>query len=313
MLFVQYFVLALPLFAIVLAGFLLARWRGWPKSWTAALYKFVFSVALPVFLFRMMSGFSRLPPVDARLLVAFFGGCLVVFAIGRWVAARIFHLDGVGQSIFGLGGVFSNNVLLGLPLARVTLGEASIPSVALVLVFNALTLWTLVTISVEWARHGALSVAGFRKTAIGVGTNPIVVAVVLGTGFSLLGFELPWWLDIPTSWIAEIATPLSLAAVGMGLAAYGIRDEWRQSAAIAAIKLIVQPLVVWLLAVLLDIPALETKTVVLLASTAVGANVYLMSLQFNAMQGAVAGSLVISTAMAALTTPAFLAVLAWLS
>ena len=59
-----------------------------------ALTRFVFSVAIPAFLFRLMSDFSRLPPVDARLLIAYFGGCLVVFALGRVIAATLFRLDG---------------------------------------------------------------------------------------------------------------------------------------------------------------------------------------------------------------------------
>jgi malonate transporter len=63
----------------------------------------------------------------------------------------------VSQSVFALGGVFSNNVMLGLPLAKVSLGEAAVPSVALVLVFNALILWTLVTVS--WSGRGT---AAFR-------------------------------------------------------------------------------------------------------------------------------------------------------
>ena len=62
----------------------------------------------------------------------------------------VFRLDGTQQSVFALGGVFSNNVMLGIPLATITLGEKALPSVALVLVFNALTLWTMVTVSVEW-------------------------------------------------------------------------------------------------------------------------------------------------------------------
>ena len=119
-----------------------------------SLSQFVFSVALPAMLFRLMSDFSKLPPVDVRLLIAFFGGCLIVFVIGRLIAWKLFALDGVSQSVFALGGVFSNNVLLGLPLAKVALGDAAVPSVALVLVFNALILWTLVTVSVEWAQHG---------------------------------------------------------------------------------------------------------------------------------------------------------------
>jgi len=304
--FLHHVSLASPLFVLVFAGYALMRFSGWPKSMSDNLTRFVFSVALPAMLFRLMSDFSKLPPVDARLLVAFFGSCLIVFAIGRLVAWKCFALDGVGQSVFALGGVFSNNVMLGLPLAKVALGEAALPSVALVLVFNALILWTLVTVSVEWARHGRFSVQGFAKTARAVLTNPIVAGILAGTLFGLTGLPVPALVDAPLGLLGQAATPLALFALGMGLAEFGVRDGWRISVAITAVKLLVQPLVVWLLARLLGLPQLETEVVVLLASIAVGANVYLMSRQFKILEGPVAGSLVLSTGLAALTTPVVL-------
>ncbi len=304
--FVHHFSLAAPLFILVLVGYALQRWGSWPKAATDALSRFVFSIALPAMLFRMMSDLSRLPPVDAKLLIAFFGSCLIVFAIGRLVAWRLFHLDGVGQSVFALGGVFSNNVLLGLPLARTALGDAAVPSVALVLVFNALILWTLVTVSVEWSRHGAFSVAGFGKTAKGVLTNPIVAAILSGTLFGLSGLKLPGLVAAPLEMTGQAAAPLALIALGMSLAEYGLRDGWRLSCAIVTLKLIVQPLVVWGLAMLLGLPPMETRVAVLLGSLAVGVNVYLMSRQFQTQEAPVASSMVLSTALAAVTTPLFL-------
>jgi malonate transporter len=301
--FVHHVELAAPLFVLVLAGYLLMRICGWPKAMSENLSRFVFSVALPAMLFRLMSDLLQLPPVDARLLLAFFGGCLIVFVIGRLVAWRLFALDGVGQSVFALGGVFSNNVLLGLPLAKVALGDAALPSVALVLVFNALILWTLLTVSIEWARHGSFSLRGFAKTARGVLTNPIVAGILAGTLFGLSGLPLPAFVALPLAMVGQAAAPMALLALGMGLAEYGIRAGWRISLAISALKLVVQPLVVWLLARLIGLPAMETQVVVLLASLAVGANVYLMSRQFKTLEGPVASSLVLSTALAALTTP----------
>ncbi|MGC3965032.1 MAG: AEC family transporter [Rhodocyclaceae bacterium] len=298
--------LAAPLFILVLIGYALVRWGRWPKSIADALTRFVFSLALPALLFSMMSDFSNLPPVDARLLIAFFGSCLIVFAVGRALARYALHLDGVSGSIFALGGVFSNNVLLGLPLARVTLGEDAVPSVALVLVFNSLILWTLVTVSVEWARHGSLSVHGFAKTAFSVITNPIVAAIVSGTLYGLTGLPLPTIIAAPLTMIASAAAPMALLALGMGLATYPVRQDWHLSVSICAIKLVLQPMVVWLLARALGLPKVETQVVVLLASIAVGANVYLMARQFKALEGPIAASLVMSTALAAITTPVVL-------
>ena len=163
--FARILALTAPLFLLVLLGYTLTRWGRWPKPVADALTRFVFSVAIPALLFRLMSDFSRLPPVDARLLIAYFGACMLVFLLGRLIAARLFRMDGVAQAIFGLGGIFANNVMLGIPLAKVTLGEQSLPVISLVLVFNALVLWTLVTVSVEWARHRALSWSGYVQAA----------------------------------------------------------------------------------------------------------------------------------------------------
>jgi hypothetical protein len=305
----QYFVLSAPLYALVLLGYVIALWPGWRAHWTDQASKFVFGVALPALLFRMMSDLSALPPVDARLLIAFFGGCLIVFVVGRVVASQVFQMDGVGQSVFALGGVFSNNVMLGLPLAKLTLGAAALPSVALVLLFNSLSLWTLVSVSVEWARKGSFTLAGLAKTALGVLTNPIIVAIVCGVGFGLSGYRLPRVVDFALMNLAKVAAPAALFVLGLGLTRYGVREGWRYSLAICALKLLLMPLVVWALAHALGLPLLETKVIVLLAAMAMGANVYLVALQFETLQGPIASALVISTLLTALTTPVLLSAL----
>ena len=299
--------LTAPLFILVLLGYGLTRWAGWPKPVSDALTRFVFAVAIPALLFRLMSDFSRLPPVDPRLLIAYFGSCFVVFAVGRFIANRIFRLDGVSQSVFALGGIFANVVLLGVPLAKITLGEASIPVVSLVVVFNSLTLWTLVTVSVEWARHRKMSWAGYMQAAKAVLTNPVVASILLGTAWGLTAIPLPAIADGTLELIGQAAIPLSLIALGMGLAEYPIGEGWRVSTTMCALKLILQPAIVYFLARWLALPPLETQAIVMLASLPVGANVYLMSRQFNTLGGPVAASLVISTALSAVTTPLILA------
>lgn len=298
--------LSMPLFILIALGWMLVRWRKWPDSITEALNRVVFKIALPAMLFRLMSDFGQSPPVDARLLIAFFGSCLIVFVLGRVMASRLFKLDGISGSVFALGGIFSNNVMLGLPIATVMLGEKAIPSVALVLVFNGLILWTLATVSVEWVKHGALNLKGFGKTAISVLKNPLIIAILSGTLFSLTGIPLPQMIDKPVSMLGTIAVPLALVALGISLAAYKVKEGLRESYAICLLKLIVQPLVIWGLAVLLGLPPLESKVVVLLGSMSVGINVYLMSQQFNALTGPAATSMLLSTVFSAVTTPLLL-------
>lgn len=295
--------LSAPLFLLILVGYATMRFGSWPPEAADLMSKLVFYLLVPALLFNTMSRFSALPPVDARLLIAFFGSCILVFVVGRLVCWKLFGLDGVSQSVFGVGCIFSNNVFLGIPLAKATLGEASLPSVSLVVAFNALILWTLVTVSIEWSLHGSLSLRGFAKMAKSVLTNPIVVAIAAGLLFDASGLAMPEIFAQPIGMLAQSASPMALVVLGMGLAKFGFRAGWREGSAVTAIKLAVQPAVVWGLARLLDLPPLETRSVVMLASIAVGFNVYLMANQFKKMESAIASATVLSTLLAAVTTP----------
>jgi len=302
--------LSSALFLLVLLGYLLMRVGKWSKDIANSLSKFVFNIAVPALLFDTMSRFSSLPPVDARLLIAFFGSCIIVFLIGRLIAWKLFKLDGVAQSVFALGGIYSNNVFLGIPLAKMALGEEALPPVALVIAFNALLLWTLVTVSTEWAQHGSLSMKGFGKTTKSVLTNPIVASILLGLIYDFTGLPLPAFLRTPLQMTSQAAAPMALIVLGMGLAEYGIRKGWQHSVAITSLKLILQPLVVYVLARALGLPKMETQAIVMLASISVAVNVYIMAQQFKSMEASVASSMLLSTLLAAITTPIAIALTA---
>ena len=301
------FALTAPLFLLILIGYGLIRWARWDQAIGDALTRLVFAVAIPALLFRLMSGVSNLPPVDARLLLAYFGASLVVFFVARSAAAKLFDMDGMSTAVFGVGGIFSNVVLLGLPLTQTLLGTKALPILSLILVFNAFLLWTLVSVAIEWARHRSATREGLTQAARGVFTNPVILAIIAGTTWGFTGWPLPSTVDRTLELVAQGASPMSLIALGMGLAEFGIREGFTRSSAIAVVKLFVHPTVVLLCALALGLPALETQVIVLLAAMPVGANVYLMARQFNTLGGPVAGSLVLTTLVCAATSPLVLA------
>ncbi|MGE0798016.1 MAG: AEC family transporter [Lautropia sp.] len=297
------FALAIPLYLLILIGYLLARAGGWPATIADALSRFVFVIAIPALLLQLTSEFWRLPAVDPRLLFAYFGGCLTVFVLARVIGARVFGQDGVAQSVFGMAAIYGNNVLLGLPIAKSALGEAAVPSIALVLALNSLVLWTLATASVEWERHGKLTLNGIAQTVTSVVTNPIIASILVGTAWGLTGWPLPGPLRATLALLGQAAVPLALVTVGFGLAGYRIADGLREALAITGLKLVVLPLIVWGLARLIGLPPLETAVVTLMASIALGVNGYLMAREFRALQGAVGAALLISTAISAVALP----------
>lgn len=303
------FLSTLPLFVLILFGFLLIKILKWPKTITDSLTKFTFSAAIPVMLFHIMSHFSEQPSADYRLLFAFFGGTLLVFIIGRIIAGKFFKLDDASGTMFAMGGIYSNNVFVGLPIVRALLGDEAVPSVALVVVFSALILWTLATISIEFAQIGKLSTNSLKKAVKSVFKNPVILGILAGLVVNYSQVPIPNFVSKSTQMLGDMAAPLSLVVLGMGLAEYKIREGLKLSIFICLLKLAVLPIVIYAIAKLLHLPVMETNVVVLLGSMSIAINCYIMSRQFNLLQSSIASSLLISTVLSSITTPLILAIL----
>ena len=295
-----------PLFALILLGFCLARFAKWPVAVGDALGRFVFGIAIPALLLNLTSDLARMPAIDWRVLIVYFGACLAIFALARLLVARTLSLDGVGASVFAMGSTYGNLVLLGIPLTKSVLGEPAVPTVALIIVFNSVFLWTLVTLSVESARGAGWSPRALARVFKGVLSNPIIVAIAIGALLSLAGVSLPGAVRSTLGLLGQAAVPLALVTLGMGLAVHEVRGEIREALAIGALKLFLLPALVWTLAYLVGLPPIETQTLILLSSVPLGVNAYLAAREFGALQGAVSSAVLLSTLASAALMPLLL-------
>ena len=160
--FLHHLSLCAPLFLMVFLGWALVKIGLFDNKVTKALSQFVFKLLMPVMLFHLMSDASERPPVDFKVLIAFFGSCVVVYIIGSFLGGRIFRQDSTGRVITGMGGIFGNNVQLGVPIVQTSLGTAAMPTISLLIIFNVLLLWTSARpVSNSAARAGKLTGASF--------------------------------------------------------------------------------------------------------------------------------------------------------
>lgn len=86
-LFFHHLELCAPLFLLVFLGWGTVKVGMFDKAVSSGLSKFVFKLLMPVMLFQMMSHLSEMPPVDWRVLIAFFGSCIISLKIPLfWVS-----------------------------------------------------------------------------------------------------------------------------------------------------------------------------------------------------------------------------------
>ena len=152
-LFLYHLELCAPLFSLVFIGWGLAKIRFIPEAAQKALGSVTFKLLMPALLFKMLSHLSEMPPADWRVLIPFFGSCLLLFFLARSFYGKLFRCGAAGTTVLAMAGIFGNNVQLGVPIVEVSLGQAAMPTISLLIVFNVLLLWTLAIASVEFGRE----------------------------------------------------------------------------------------------------------------------------------------------------------------
>lgn len=308
-LFIYHLVLCLPLFLLVILGWALVKGKYFDQTIVRALSGFTFRFLMPVMLFDMMSDLSEMPPVDWRVLIAFFGSCLLVYYSGR-VVGGFFGLDNTGKTIFGMASIFGNNVQLGVPILQVSLGEAAMPTISLLIIFSVLLLWTVAIASVELGQNeGPRDWAKIIRSLFRVFKNPVVLGILIGSAWGLTGWALPDFIERTLGYVSSATTPIALIAVGMALAQHSFSAALPKGMAISTLKLVIHPILVYCLARLIGLDEITTNACVLTAALPVAINIYLMADEFRSEEGAASNAIFVSTIFSAILIPLTLTIL----
>ncbi len=297
----------LPIFGLVLCGYVVGR-RGWmSEEAIKGLNTFVFYFAIPALLFRSMA--RGLGSVEFSIVGAYFSAIGITFLLGLLVARFVFRTNLAEQTLFGMGSVFSNSVLLAIPLIFTLLGEAGGRHLMLIITFHSIIIFPVITVLIEvglGAGHGWRQLAG--STTKSLALNPIILALLAGIAYGQTGLAVPGAAERFLSLLGGAAAPCALFALGASLTAFEIRGDLKETLAIVAMKLLVHPAIMAVLAFyVFHLAPLAAAVAILTAACPVGANVFIMSRQYNIYLGRSASSVLISTAVSVVTLTLLLA------
>jgi malonate transporter and related proteins len=295
----------LPVFGLIALGTLAAKTGFISAPASKALAEFVFNMALPALLFRTMVLIKAEAAGIASLWVAFFGAIAIVWVIAARLARTTPALASDGGATAGMGAGFGNIVMLGLPLTFAHFGEAGALPVSLIVSVHAPVLWLVAVLHFETSRQNRTLSLWVLLRSLGreLVRNPIVLALLLGSAWRLTGFGLTPVIDRTLALLADAGVPTALVALGLSLAGYSLKGQWRAIGLLIALKMIALPFAVWILSSLvLELPPLWTHVGVLLAAMPTGANAYLFAQRYSTATPAVSGAIAIGTPLAAATT-----------
>jgi predicted permease len=294
----------LPIFGLILLGFLVARRGILGPAATESLNNFVVWLALPALLFQATAQITASQLSHFGFMVSFGGGAILTFVLSFLLERRRSPHRLADRTIEGLGAAYSNTGFMGIPLCLVALGPASLPPAIISTIMTACVLFAGAIVLIEMdlqaeARWGRT----LRKVGRSLARNPLVVAPAAGFVVAAVGLPLPTPILRFTTLLGAAASPCALVTIGLFLSqTRGWTRHPGTIARIVALKLVAQPAITVVLASgIFHMPRIWSDSAVLLAALPIGTGPFMLAKLYNREASVTSGAILISTVVSVVT------------
>ena len=308
----------LPLFALILAGYVCGRRGVLGAQAITSLNLFVVWLALPALLFQALAE-ARWSELNQPAFVAAIAlGMLATFV--PWVALtrgragrRATPLP--DASIEALAASYPNTGFMGIPLCLAVFGRAGLQPAILASILTICALFGLSLVLIEIGlQSGRTAGSAIAKAAATLARNPLLVAPALGGLFALAHIPRPEPLLRFTGLLGGAASPCALVTIGLFLAqdrdAPAGQAKQESSArrarailAIVALKLLVQPLVTGVLVfAVFDVPRPWSDAALLLSALPIGTGPFMLAKLYEREAAVISRAILVSTILSLATT-----------
>lgn len=287
--------------AVVIAvGFLLAHSRVLDVESQGMLARLAFYVASPALMVTVL-GRTDVSQLFSANLVASLGSVVVTATVAVLLARLVWRRTASDTVIATFSASYVNAGNLGLPIAAYVLGDVSL--IAPMLLAQLMVLQPLGLAVLDSTVHVADPAQSRGRRLLGrLGQplrNPLMLGSLAGLLLSVTGLSLPRVVLDPLTLIGGMAVPAMLIAYGISLRLGprpGAGEPPVQIGTIVALKLVLQPVVAYLLgrfAVGLD--GLDLLAVTVVAALPTAQNVFTHAVRYRRAEILARDSIFIST------------------
>ena len=306
--------LILPVFAVILSGWI-AGYTGYlSRALSDALIHFAYNIAMPALLIVTIAQESSRSLINWRFLVAFGGGSLLCFFLVFGIMSLRISRNVASRTMYGMAASMTNTGFVALPVLQVIYGPRAVLPAAIATVFVAVVMFPIAVILLELGQRGADDP---RKTPISlvkhVVLNPMVLSILIGMLCSVLDLRLPGPITGYLGILAGALTPCALFAIGLGLSIDGLRANFGPASLISVIKLVIMPLIVYGLSAWLGLDPLYTIAAVICAAVPTAKTVYILAGEYHCEEMMVASTVSMTTLVSVVSLAVWLYGLSGLS
>jgi malonate transporter len=274
---------SLPIFALLFSGYGAKRLGLLNAASIVGLNGFVYYFALPALFVVKVSETAVVRRFDWRLVAAYHGAGLCVFAVAMLCGWFLFGHRLAVLGLQGLGVDWGNVGYMGPPLVLAAFGDGATLPAAMILAFDIILPLSLAIALVEGDLGGRTRWREVGQTvAGGLARNPLMLAIVAGAFLSILGLTLPIPVRAFGTLLGGAALPCALFALGASLVGQPVTAGKTEVALLVALKLLAHPFVVWIMATeVFSLQPLWAKVAVIEAALPTAANLFVLAQRYN--------------------------------
>ncbi len=296
----------LPLFGIMVIGYVAGRFRLFNDAASAVLSRFVFVVAMPALIFISLSRVPVEKFFDWAFLGALGGGMLATLCISMLVARVIFPDSLTALGLHGLTAMFSSTGYIGLPLILIMFGDAALVPGILGAVITG-TVFFPIAIALAEVDKGDDARGVFLSPLIAIIKNPILLATVAGLTVSALDIAVPASIAKLCELLGGAYIPCALFSAGLFMVGGSVKGEAREVGWLVFAKLVLHPIITWWLAYyVFELEGILPVIAVLQAALPCGVPVFVLAQQYATFVARSNAVIVLSTVLSIFTLSALL-------
>ncbi len=226
----------MPLFIMMVVGFWLKKIKLLDEHSTNKINQLVFKIFLPALLFADLAKQSFGAIWNTQLVIFCFIATLLSILIATFIS--IFHpkeeRGEVIQASFRSGAA-----TLGIAF-MLNLYDSS--SMVALMIIGSVPLYNVASVVILFLtspdnKHLPRKEL-WKKTALNVITNPMILSIFLGMIWSILQIPQPVIMEKSITYLGNLASPLALIGLGASFEFGDIKEKWKVATEVTAIKLL---------------------------------------------------------------------------
>ena len=223
----------MPVFLLIVLGYFFEKVHILDKALANQMNRFAFQIALPVLVFQDLAQQDFAKAWNGKYVLFCF--VITLASIGIAFLLSLPMHDKAERGEFIQATYRSSAAILGLAFIINIYGSSGM---APLMIIGTVPLYNVAAVIILTLTSSEKKAGAIKQSLIGILTNPILIGIVVGLFWSVCHLPYPVIFGKVVQSVANLATPLSLIAMGAAFEFHSMRRVWKQTLVATFMKLV---------------------------------------------------------------------------